>query len=132
MSLEELVARTELKSLHQIHPDFRMSYLQVLQLAKRVSAGLMIIVARNHTTLGSYCGLPRLQLRRFTLCPQGTTRLVATLNQNWQSPPPSSGFQPQFSSGKKIYLGCSANLWILKIEFSVLFCWRPQGGKRVK
>ena len=52
MSLEELVARTELKSLHQIHTDFGTSYLQVLQLAKRVSAGLMIIVAHVHKTLG--------------------------------------------------------------------------------
>ena len=52
MSLEELVARTELKSLHQIHTDFGTSYLQVLQLAKRVSAGLMIIVAHGHKTLG--------------------------------------------------------------------------------
>ena len=52
MSLEELVAQTELKSLHQIHTDFGTSYLQVLQLAKRVSAGLMIIVPHGHKTLG--------------------------------------------------------------------------------
>ena len=52
MSLEELVARTEPKSLHQIHTDFGTSYLQVLQLAKRASAGLMVIVAHNHKTLG--------------------------------------------------------------------------------
>ena len=51
-SLEELVAQVELKSPYQLHLDFGTPYLQALQLAERVNAGLMVIGAHDHTALG--------------------------------------------------------------------------------
>lgn len=51
-SLEELVAQVELTSAYQLHIDFGTPYLQALQLAERVNAGLMVIGAHDHTVLG--------------------------------------------------------------------------------
>jgi len=51
-SLEELVAQVELKSPYQLHLEFGTPYLQALQLAERVNAGLMVIGAHDHTALG--------------------------------------------------------------------------------
>jgi len=51
-SLEELVAQVELTSAYQLHIDFGTPYLQALQLAERVNAGLMVIGAHDHIVLG--------------------------------------------------------------------------------
>ena len=50
-SLEELAAQAKLTSPYQLYLYFGTPYLQALQLAERVNAGLIVISAHDHNAL---------------------------------------------------------------------------------